>query len=1092
VSDPHWYKDAIIYQLHVKAFFDANEDGIGDFAGLRSRLDYVQDLGVDTLWLLPFYPSPQRDDGYDISDYRDVHPAYGSLADFRLFVREAHRRGLRVVTELVINHTSDQHPWFQRARRARKGTAARSMYVWSDTDKALAGTRIIFSDTESSNWAWDPVAKAYYWHRFFSHQPDLNHNDPRVVKAVCQVMKYWLDMGVDGLRLDAIPYLCVREGTNNENLPETHDVIRRMRKFVDTHWHDRMLLAEANQWPEDVREYFGSGDECHMAYHFPLMPRMYMALALEDRYPIVEIMEQTPEIPDSCQWAIFLRNHDELTLEMVTDRERDYMYRMYAQDAKMRVNVGIRRRLAPLLENDLDRVRLMNGLLFSMPGTPIVYYGDEIGMGDNFFLGDRNGVRTPMQWSPDRNGGFSRCDPQRLYLPPIMDPVYGYQAVNVESQLRDRSSLLHWMKRMLAVRRQHAAFGRGTLSFVRPGNRKVLAYLREHEGQTILCVVNLSRSAQAAELDLSAYKGRVPVELLSRSPFPPVGDLPYMVTMPGYATYWFQLSTEAAPPAWHRQYLPERELPVLVLPRGLDTLLARDDSKASDIERRTIRQLEKDALPAFLRSRRWFASKSARLSGVRIERLIDWAPRRGRWLLAFVHVGFEDAGDEHYFLPLATTWEGSAGDLEPEGDAVIAKVRQSARSGALIDAFDDPEFCRALAEMIRDEGVIEDGDLAIRCSRTRAGEGLLEGGLDLDFHRSAGHSNTGVMLGDRLFLKGYRLMRPGVNTELEMSRYLTEVKYPATAPFAGDIIMRRKGAEPTALCSLQAYVRNQGDAWSFTMTYLGRFVEGVADPAAAGAPADHGLYLAHARQLGLRVGELHRALAQPSGDPAFAPERIRAADLERWSKSANRDLRETFARLRAVRARLSEADRGVADALLACQPRLRERLAPVDAALVDATRTRHHGDLHLGQVLLVRDDFLIIDFEGEPGRSIAERRRKHSPLRDVAGMLRSAAYAAARVLSQVHIAPGPHLDAVAAALADWRSQASAAFLAGHREGIGDASSWPADERGVRALLDLFLVEKALYELRYELDNRPDWVGATLRGLLEMAQASDAD
>jgi maltose alpha-D-glucosyltransferase/alpha-amylase len=1091
LEKPQWYKDAIVYQLHVKAFYDANEDGIGDFAGLRTRLDYLQDLGVDTLWLLPFYPSPQRDDGYDISDYRNVHPAYGNLADFRLFVREAHRRGLRVITELVINHTSDQHPWFQRARQARKGSAARSMYVWSDSDKALAGTRIIFSDTETSNWAWDPVAKAYYWHRFFSHQPDLNHNDPRVVKSVCQVMKYWFDMGVDGMRLDAIPYLCVREGTNNENLPETHAVIRRMRKFVDEHWQDRVLLAEANQWPEDVREYFGNGDECHMAYHFPLMPRMYMALALEDRYPIVEIMEQTPEIPDSCQWAIFLRNHDELTLEMVTDRERDYMYRMYAEDPKMRVNVGIRRRLAPLLENDLDRVRLMNGLLLSMPGTPIIYYGDEIGMGDNFFLGDRNGVRTPMQWSPDRNGGFSRSDPQRLYLPPIMDPVYGYQAVNVESQLRDRSSLLHWMKRMLAARRQYAAFGRGTLTFVRPGNRKVLAYLREYEGQTILCVVNLSRSAQAAELNLSAYKGRVPVELLSRSSFPPVGDLPYMITLPGYATYWFQLSAEAAPPAWHKEYASERELPVLVLPRGMDTLLARSGDQATEIERRTIRQLEKEALPSFLQSQRWFAAKSARISGVRIERLIDWRPRRGRWLLAFVHVALEDAEDEEYFLPLATIWDDSAAEAEPETEAVIAKVRYRAQSGALVDAFADPGFCLALAEAMRDDSAIEDDALTIHCSSTRSGKSLLEGELELDHRSSSGHSNTGVMLGDRLFLKGYRLMRPGINTELEMNRHLTEIDYAAAAPFAGDIIVRESGGEPTALCSLQAYVRNQGDAWSFTTTYLEKFVEGLDDPAVAEMPADHSSYQSRAHQLGLRVGELHQALARPSDDPAFAPEPVRQADLTRWSQEAGRELRTTLAKLRGARTFLNEADRGSAEALLEREARLRKWLAPIDAALVDATRTRHHGDLHLGQVLLVRDDFLIIDFEGEPGRSVAERRRKHSPLRDVAGMLRSFAYAGARVLSHARVSPGPHLDAVALALARWREQASAAFLAGHRAGIGDASSWPRNDEGVRRLLDLFLVEKALYELRYELDNRPDWVGATLRGLLELTAANNS-
>ncbi|MGH8470907.1 MAG: maltose alpha-D-glucosyltransferase, partial [Gammaproteobacteria bacterium] len=489
-DDPLWYKDAIIYQLHVKAFYDGCQDGVGDFAGLTEKLQYLHELGVTAIWLMPFYPSPMRDDGYDIADYRNVHPAYGSLKDFRTFVREAHRSGLRVITELVINHTSDQHPWFQTARRARPQSVKRNFYVWSDSDKLSPETRIIFTDTESSNWAWDPLARGYYWHRFFSHQPDLNFSNPHVVRAVTRIMRFWLDMGVDGLRLDAVPYLCVREGTGNENLPETHAVIKQMRAVVDRHYRNRMFLAEANQWPEDVRDYFGEGDECHMAYHFPLMPRMYMAIAQEDRHPIAEILGQTPEIPGSCQWAIFLRNHDELTLEMVTDRERDYMYQAYAADPRMRVNLGIRRRLAPLMDNDPDKIKLMNSLLLSMPGTPIIYYGDEIGMGDNIFLGDRNGVRTPMQWSPDRNGGFSQVDPQRLYLPPIMDPVYGYQGVNVEAQRRDPSSLLNWMRRLLAVRKAHKSFGRGTLQFCYPGNRKILAYLRELNGETILCVAN--------------------------------------------------------------------------------------------------------------------------------------------------------------------------------------------------------------------------------------------------------------------------------------------------------------------------------------------------------------------------------------------------------------------------------------------------------------------------------------------------------------------------------------------------------------------------------------------------------------------------
>ena len=478
-----WYKDAIIYQLHVKSFFDSNDDGIGDFPGLISKLDYIADLGVNTIWLLPFYPSPRLDDGYDISDYRDVHPDYGTLADFRHFIRAAHSRGIRVITELVINHTSDQHRWFQRARHAKPGSPWRNFYVWSDTDQKYAGTRIIFIDIERSNWTWDPVAGAYYWHRFYSHQPDLNFDNPQVLKAVLSVMRFWLQLGVDGLRLDAVPYLVEREGTNNENLPETHEILKRLRAEVDAAFPGRMLLAEVNQWPEDTKDYFGDGDECHMAFHFPLMPRMYMAIAREDRFPITDIMRQTPAIPESCQWAIFLRNHDELTLEMVTDSERDYLWQTYAADRRARLNLGIRRRLAPLLERDRRRIELMNSLLLSMPGTPVIYYGDEIGMGDNIHLGDRNGVRTPMQWSPDRNGGFSRADPAALVLPPIMDPLYGYGAVNVEAQTRDPHSILNWTRRMLAVRRRHPAFGRGTLTFLYPKNRKILAYLREYAGR---------------------------------------------------------------------------------------------------------------------------------------------------------------------------------------------------------------------------------------------------------------------------------------------------------------------------------------------------------------------------------------------------------------------------------------------------------------------------------------------------------------------------------------------------------------------------------------------------------------------------------
>src|SRR5215468_9548447 len=655
-SEAPWYRDAIFYEARVRSFYDSDGDGIGDFRGLTEKLDYLQDLGVTALWLLPFYPSPLRDDGYDISDYRAINPSYGGMHDFRMFVREAHRRNIRVITELVINHTSDQHPWFQRARRAKSRSNFRDFYVWSDNDQKFPDTRIIFVDTEKSNWAWDPVAQAYYWHRFYSHQPDLNFDNPRVFRAVVDVMRFWLDLGVDGMRLDAVPYLIEREGTNNENLPETHEVLKRLRRELDTRYADRMLLAEANQWPEDVLQYFGAGDECHMAFHFPLMPPIYMAIATEDRHPIADIMRQTPDIPESCQWAVFLRNHDELTLEMVTDRERDYLWNYYAADRRARINLGIRRRLAPLMENDRRKIELLNALLISMPGTPVFYYGDEIGMGDNVFLGDRDGVRTPMQWSFDRNGGFSRADPARLYLPPIMDPVYGFEAVNVEAQSRSPSSLLNWLKRLIAARRSRRAFGRGDLRFIYPGNRKVIAYLRSLGDEIVLCVANLSRSAQSVELDLSDWRGRQPVELLGRSSFPPIGDGPYMLTLQPYSFFWFDLLPAAAEATSLRATPPE--FFTLVLPHGWPDLFRQPN----------LAQLESDVIPGFLPRQRWFAAKDQRVKSASVLAQGEVArptegPASEKFVAEVVEARLGRGERQRYFLPLATVWSSADTEL---------------------------------------------------------------------------------------------------------------------------------------------------------------------------------------------------------------------------------------------------------------------------------------------------------------------------------------------------------------------------------------------------------------------------------------------
>ncbi len=1085
-DDPLWYKDAIIYQMHVKAFHDANGDGIGDFAGLAQRLDYIQELGVNTLWLLPFYPSPMRDDGYDIADYTNVHPDYGTLEDFRQFVAEAHRRGLKVITELVINHTSDQHPWFQRARRAPAGSPEREFYVWSDDDKKLAGTRIIFTDTESSNWAWDPLAGQYYWHRFFSHQPDLNHNNPRVVAAVIEVMRFWMDMGVDGMRLDAIPYLCVREGTSNENLPETHAVLKRMRAAMDSLYAGRMFLAEANQWPEDVREYFGDGDECHMAYHFPLMPRIFMAVALEDRYPVAEIMRQTPDIPDNCQWAIFLRNHDELTLEMVTDRERDYMYRMYAQEPRMRVNVGIRRRLAPLLGNDVDRIKLMNSLLLSMPGSPIIYYGDEIGMGDNIYVGDRNGVRTPMQWSIDRNAGFSRADPQRLYLPIIMDPIYGYQAVNVEAQSRDPGSLLNWTRRILAVRRQHQCFGRGTLEFVRPQNRKIIAYVRTFGGEIVLCVANLSQTAQAVELDLSKYKGRVPVELMGRNAFPPIGDLPYFLTLAAHGFFWMLLSDSAPPPSWHVERLPATELPVLVLSQELATFVPdlSGGPAASSVARRTRQQLEQEVLPEFLRPRSWLARRDGGLTAAHLGPSALWRNEHRTFLLAYVDAEVGGAR-QRYFLPLALAWEaGQDSSALRTAEWTLAKVREHARAGVLIDAFADPAFCFGLVHCVATNAraPFAGGELQFRATGEVPALGAVRG--QSINHVGADATNTSVILDEALFLKAYRRAEPGPNPDVEMTSFLTRAGYRSIAALAGSVA--HVAEETTVLAAIFAAVGHQGDVWNYTLNHLERYATTPFAQDAAASDSPHTLFTAQMHTLGRRIGQLHCVLANAdAGDQAFATESLKSADQSRWYSAIHFEADTVLRTLRERLPTLGERPAESARALLAHAELLLSRIRELCSGHVAGLKLRHHGNLHLGKVLLVADDFLITGFEGNASLSIDERRAKDSPLRDVATVLRSFDYARAEALDRVGIGRPDLREPLVPALDEWLRQTTQFFLQGYRRAVGESNCAPADDATFNALIALFQIEDALRELRRELERRPAWIEVPIRALLSL-------
>jgi maltose alpha-D-glucosyltransferase / alpha-amylase len=1079
--DPRWYQTAIIYEAHVRAFADSNGDGIGDFPGLTSRLDYLQDLGITALWILPFYPSPLRDGGYDIADYTAINPAYGTMADFQRFLDEAHRRGIRVITELVLNHTSIEHAWFQRARHAEPGSPDRDFYVWSDTAEGYAETRIIFKDFETSNWAWDPVARAYYWHRFYSHQPDLNFENPAVHQALFAVVDFWFDRGVDGLRLDAVPYLYEREGTNCENLPETHAFLKQLRAHVDGKYRDRMLLAEANQWPIDAAAYFGDGDECHMNFHFPLMPRMFMALQMEDRFPIVDILRQTPAIPPSCQWATFLRNHDELTLEMVTDEERDYMYRVYTEDPTARINLGIRRRLAPLL-GARSKVELMKGLLFSLPGTPVLYYGDEIGMGDNVYLGDRDGVRTPMQWTSDRNGGFSRVNPQRCYLPVILDPEYHYEAVNVEAQEANPQSLLWWTKRLIALRKEHPVFGFGDINFLSPDNPKVLAFLRSWQGQHVLVVANLSRHPQFVELDLAAYAGTTPVELIGRTRFPTITDRPYVLSFGPHTFLWFQLEPPAA---------DERRRPELVALEGWTAVA--DDRRALAA-----------ALGAYAAERRWFRGKARTRRRARIVDLFELPQPHGRALLTLLEIEYTDGEPETYLVPIGFASGEPATHLEHRTPhAVIGHLEVRGREplrGVLYDALASGEAAQALLALVEGDAELagEHGRLVgVQTAGLRAvvgDEELPVRPLELE------QTNSTIPFGDRVMLKVFRQLEPGVNAELEVGLHLTEAAAEVRVPpVLGSVAYHRDGEEPAAVAVAHQLVANQGTAWTLFSGELDQLFETAlaADEAAPPVPAGHllelagtdpppallahaGHYLRHAALLGRRTAEVHLVLARGRG--AFQPERYTMMYQQSLFQGARAMMVRTFELLgRRLGALPSEVQDDVRR-LLAAQARLEERLRTIQARPLDALRTRVHGDLHLGQVLFTGDDFVIIDFEGEPARPLRERRYKRNPLRDLAGMLRSFGYAAESALRS-GATRSQDQERVRPWGAAWTTWVSAAYLAGYLELAAPLT--PTDPAVRRLLLDFHTMEKCIYEIGYELNNRPDWLPIPIRGLLDL-------
>jgi len=1083
----HWYKDAIIYELHIKAFYDSSGDGVGDFKGLLEKLDYLEDLGITAIWLLPFYPSPLRDDGYDIADYYTINPTYGDIPIFKQFVKEAHRRGLKVITELVINHTSDQHPWFQRARNAKPGSAYRDYYVWSDDPNKYKDVRIIFTDTETSNWTWDPVAKQYYWHRFFSHQPDLNFDNPQVQKEVFKIMEYWLKMGVDGFRLDAVPYLFEREGTNCENLPETHKFLKDLRKKVDEKFENKLLLAEANMWPEDSAAYFGDGDACHMNYHFPIMPRMFMAVKMEDRYPITDIIDQTPEIPEACQWAIFLRNHDELTLEMVTDEERDYMYKMYTKDTQAKINVGIRHRLAPLLENSRSKIELMNFLLFSLPGTPVIYYGDEIGMGDNFYLGDRDGVRTPMQWNANKNAGFSEANPHKLYLPVIIDPEYRYESINVESQQVNPSSLLWWMKRIINMRKQHLAFGRGDIKFLSPANPKVLAFTRTFQDETILVLANLSRFPQAAELDLEDYEDATPVEMFSHNKFPRVTDRPYLFTMGPHGYYWFILKKD-------KDFPDEKNQPQISVKTWKELF-----------ETKSLQKLENKILPNYIKECRWFGSKSRIIKTIKVKESITIKEKNvdARWLI--LDVQYTEGVGETYQLPvsyLEVHHEDDHRDIDKRG--IIGRLTIGEDDAILIDATYDEYFRNALFENLRKGKKLKGGSDNL-VFQTSSKANLKTEDEVYSKILSAEQSNTSIIYNGKFFMKLYRKIDNTINSDLEITRYLTEkANYKNIPAYLGEISLVHDDKSESLLAMMQEAVPNQGDAWTYTKDSLQTYFDNVMVlPKTEKAPTLSedisipmhfsemsgklqdlvgGIFSERMSLLGKRTGEMHQALVANTEDKDFEPEAFSLHYQRSLYSSLQSLTRGSFQSLKDNLKHLPEHVKAEAEEVLGMKDEVLEAFKRIFAHKITTPKIRLHGDYHLGQVLWTGKDFVIIDFEGEPARAYSERRLKRSPVRDVAGMIRSLHYASYSTVLQEEYTNARKDDDLKGWAEVWFQNVTKIYLQGYLDQVKDSDLMPEDEGDFKILLETFLLEKAVYELAYELNSRPDWVLIPLRGI----------
>ena len=1086
----HWYKDAVIYEVHIKAFRDGNGDGIGDFLGLLEKLDYLQDLGVTAIWLLPFYPSPLRDDGYDIADYYSINPAFGDLSQFQHLLSEAHARNLKVITELVINHTSEQHPWFQRARKAPKGTSERNYYVWTDDPTQYKDVRIIFQDFETSNWTWDAEAQQYYWHRFFHHQPDLNYDNLQVQDEVFKIIDFWCQMGVDGFRLDAVPYLFEREGTNGENLPETHVFLKKLRAHVDERFPGTLLLAEANMWPEDSASYFGDGDECHMNYHFPVMPRMFMALQTEDRYPITDIFDQTPSIPDSCQWAIFLRNHDELTLEMVTDEERDYMYKVYVKDPKARINLGIRHRLAPLMGNNRKKIELLNYLLFSLPGTPVLYYGDEIGMGDNFYLGDRDGVRTPMQWSSDRNAGFSEANPHKLYLPVILDPEYHYEAINVELQNWNTSSLLWWMKRLINKRKQYKSFSRGDMKFISSENPKILAFTRTFEEQTMLVVVNLSRYTQPVELDLSAFSGYNPVEVFSKNKFPIVKkDTPYFTTLGGHDCQWFILEQS-------QSLLSEKQILPLLHLKSWEEILRKD----------VIVRLESKIFPAYMMQLRWFGGKGRVIENMEIvhHAVVDLPEYSA--VIFLIEVTYQSGLPDVYQLPVSFAHHNLSLKLQEDyPKAVISRMDIHGVEGVLYDALYGAPLQEAMINFMAQNHKIKLPNSHL----VFAGNERLQVHIDEQEKikpkvLSGEQSNTSIIYGNRFFLKIFRKVDRAVNPDLEITRFLTEQTSFRNIPAFVGSIEWKYDKDSLVIGMMQEMIESSGDAWVTMLDRLNDYNETILvgnktlltnekrgslmEPVSYDFIPEEFKELIdastaeQARLLGVRTGEMHLALTSGRSNPDFKPEEYSLHYQRSLYAGLQSLVRGTFLNQSKNLQKLDEEVRQEAGEVLDMKADILEVLRRIYRRKIDVIKIRIHGDYHLGQVLFTGKDFVITDFEGEPARSYSERRLKRSPLRDVAGMIRSFHYAAyGSLVLDSHIRK-EDFSKLIPFVEHWYHYMSGFFMKAYLETVAGSAFIPKNKEDLETLMTTFLLEKAIYELNYELNNRPGWVMIPLRGI----------